>query len=260
MRKKKKVFSVHHRKYPQQWHPDIIASNGHVEKMMKAITPLPILYSFRRCPYAMRARLALSISGQQCVLREIVLRDKPKEMLDVSAKATVPVLVLPDGGVLEESLDIMLWALEKQDLQQWLSPEIGSLEDMKEVVARNDGAFKYHLDRYKYATRYTSETDPIYHREEGTVFLNFLEKRLARHRQLFGNKPALADFALFPFVRQFANTDRDWFDTQPFPHLQKWLSDHLASDLFSAIMIKWPVWTPEAAGVLFPGGTSNPCK
>ena len=205
----------------------------------------------------MRARLALSISGQQCVLREIALRDKPKEMRDVSAKATVPVLVLPDGSVLEESLDIMLWALEKHDSQHWLSPEIGNLEDMKEVVARNDGTFKYHLDRYKYATRYDPEADPVYHRGEGTVFLIFLEDRLGRHRQLFGDKPALADFALFPFVRQFANTDRDWFDKQPLPHLQKWLSDHLASDLFSAIMIKWSVWTPDAAEALFPGGTSK---
>lgn len=218
-------------------------------------TPFPIFYSFRRCPYAMRARLALSASGQQCVLREIVLRDKPKEMRAVSAKATVPVLVLPDGSVLEESLDIMLWALEKHDPQQWLSPETGSLEDMKKVLARNDGDFKYHLDRYKYATRYKPEADPIYHRDEGAVFLNFLEERLARHRQLFGDKPALADFALFPFVRQFANTDRDWFDNQPLPYLHKWLSDHLASDLFSAIMTKWSVWTPDATEVLFPGST-----
>lgn len=220
-------------------------------------TSFPILYSFRRCPYAMRARLALSISGQHCVLREIVLRDKPQDMLDVSAKATAPVLVLPDGRVLEESLDIMLWALEKHDPHHWLSPEIGDLVDMKDVVARNDGAFKDHLDRYKYATRYDPEIDPVYHRDEATVFLNVLEDRLARHRQLFGDKPALADFALFPFVRQFANTDRDWFDKQPLPHVQKWLADHLASDLFSAIMMKWPVWTPDAADTLFPGGTSN---
>ena len=221
-------------------------------------TPLPVFYSFRRCPYAMRARLALSVSGQQCVLREILLRDKPKEMRDVSAKATVPVLVLPDNSVLEESLDIMLWALEKHDPQHWLSPEIGSLDDMKTVMAHNDGAFKDHLDRYKYATRYDSNTDPVYHRDEGTVFLKFLEERLTHHRQLFGDKPALADFALSPFVRQFANTDRDWFDKQPLPHLQKWLSDHLASDLFSGIMIKWSVWNPDAAEVIFPDSASKP--
>lgn len=107
-------------------------------------------------------------------------------------------------------------------------------------------------------TRYDSNTDPVYHRDEGTVFLKFLEERLAHHRQLFGDKPALADFALSPFVRQFANTDRDWFDKQPLPHLQKWLSDHLASDLFSGIMIKWSVWNPDAAEVIFPDSASKP--
>lgn len=216
------------------------------------VTPLPLLYSFRRCPYAMRARLALSISGQQCVLREIILRDKPQEMRNVSPKATIPVLVLPDGVVLEESLDIMMWALNKHDPQHWLMPETGSLEDMNQLITRNDGAFKDHLDRYKYATRYGPETDPVYHRGEGAIFLQSLEDRLSHHRQLFGDKPALADFALFPFVRQFANTDRDWFDKHPLPHLQKWLADHLASPLFSGIMNKWPVWTPDADDVLFP--------
>ncbi|MBC8445268.1 MAG: glutathione S-transferase [Rhodospirillaceae bacterium] len=213
---------------------------------------LPLLYSFRRCPYAIRARLALSVSHQQCVLREIILRNKPAQMLALSSKATVPVLLLTDGHVLDESLDIMIWALDRHDPQQWLVPENGSLVHMKALIATCDGAFKDHLDRYKYAARYGKGTDPVHHRTEGVAFLTMLNDRLGNHAHLFGKRPALADFAIFPFVRQFANTDRDWFDNLPITHLQNWLAGHLKSDLFQGVMYKWPLWTVGDEETLFP--------
>ncbi len=213
---------------------------------------MPLLYSFRRCPYAMRARLALSISQQHCRLREIVLRDKPDHMVEISPKATVPVLQMNDGTVLEESLDIMRWALENNDPAEWLSPETGSLDEMFELIAECDGPFKHNLDRYKYANRYEEGTDPVQHRSDGEVFLKKLDARLANSVNLFGNRPALADFAIFPFVRQFANTDRNWFDAAPMPNLQRWLASHLESELFLNVMKKWPVWKVGEEEPIFP--------
>lgn len=205
---------------------------------------LPILYSFRRCPYAMRARIALTVSGQHYFHREILLRDKPAEMIVASPKATVPVLRLTDGTVLEESLDIMLWALHRHDPLDWLDPQSGSLDEMMSLIFDNDGSFKHHLDRYKYAIRYDDATDPLHHREQGMIFLNALNQRLGKTRYLAADRPALADYAVFPFVRQFANTDKDWFDAQPVSHLHTWLGDHLNSDLFNHVMKKYPVWSP----------------
>jgi glutathione S-transferase len=214
--------------------------------------PLPMLYSFRRCPYAMRARMALSVANQQCRLREIVLRDKPAAMTALSPKATVPVLHLADGRVLEQSLDIMLWALDRDDPDHWLSPGIGTLADMKAFITDLDGPFKHHLDRYKYATRYEEEPNSVDHRTEGTKILTTLDDRLTNQAHLFGANPTLADFATFPFIRQFANTDRNWFDKQPLPNLQTWLEGHLTSPLFQSIMKKWPVWAPGDQEPLFP--------
>jgi glutathione S-transferase len=223
-----------------------------INQEQKARSTLPTLYSFRRCPFAMRARLALTISRQKCVLREIILRDKPAEMVMLSPKATVPVLHLTDGRVLEESLDIIYWALERNDPGQWLIPSEGTLSEMQALIAHNDGPFKHHLDRYKYATRQDEETNPIEHRTEGMKFLNTLNDRLKNSLQLFGDKPALADYAIIPFVRQFANTDRIWFDAQSFLNVQKWLNFHLNSEIFLAIMKKWPVWAPGDQEPIFP--------
>jgi len=214
--------------------------------------PLPTLYSFRRCPYAMRARLSLSVSQQHCKLREIVLRDKPAEMVEISPKATVPVLQLNDGTVLEESLDIMRWALSQNDPGNWLMPENGTLDEMFTLIAECDGPFKENLDRYKYANRYEEGTDPVAHRAEGEVFLAKLNERLAGAMNLFGDRPSLADFAIFPFVRQFANTDREWFDDAPLSHLQRWLQVHLESDIFIDVMKKRPVWKNGDDEPLFP--------
>lgn len=209
---------------------------------------LPILYSFRRCPYAMRARLALAASGQSVALREVLLRDKPPEMIEASPKATVPVLVLGDGGVLEESLDVMNWALAQADPEGWLDAD-GVLMDR--LVAQNDGPFKHHLDRYKYANRYEGAVAEQ-HRAEASKILLDLDACLAENVWLCGSKASFADYAILPFVRQFANTDRAWFDAQDWPHLQGWLEGFLASDRFKAVMNKYPRWSAGNPESTFP--------
>lgn len=201
----------------------------------------PILYSFRRCPYAMRARMALSVSGQVCALREVLLRDKPDEMIEVSSKGTVPVLVFSDGRVIDESLDVMAWALRQADPHQWLAPSEQSGDEVDALIAENDGPFKHHLDRYKYPTRYES-VDPVEHREQGRAFLETLDQRLSKSDYLFRDRLTFADVAIFPFIRQFANTDRDWFDGLPLHRVQSWLTQSIESPLFLSIMKKYPVW------------------
>lgn len=211
----------------------------------------PVLYSFRRCPYAMRARMALRTAGQACELREVVLRDKPAQMIEASPKATVPVLILPDGKVIDESFDIALWALEQNDPENWLKPEEGTLAEMVDLIERCEEDFKPHLDRYKYTNRY-EDADPETHRREAEKFLAILESRLAGTPFLFGGRKAFADFAIAPFIRQFANTDKDWFDASPYPKLKIWLENFLSSETFTSVMTKYPKWQPGEAPVMFP--------
>tara|TARA_R110000824_G_scaffold4308_11_gene20764 strand:+ start:16410 stop:17078 length:669 start_codon:yes stop_codon:yes gene_type:complete len=213
---------------------------------MTDVTEMPVLYSFRRCPYAMRARMALLVSDTPVRLREVVLRDKPAEMIAASPKATVPVLILPDGQVIDESLSIMHWALERNDPENWLQ---GSAAET-ELIAEADGPFKNSLDRYKYPSRYEN-VDVLDHRAAGLGFLEKLEGLLQGSGQLMGVKPTLADHAIFPFVRQFANNDRSWFDQLPLPALQKWLGDHLASALFATTMVKYLQWMSGDAEPVF---------
>jgi len=203
---------------------------------------LPVLYSFRRCPFAMRARLALDVSETAVEHREILLRDKPQAMLDASPKGTVPVLVLPDGTVLEESLDVMRWALGRRDPERWLAPPDA---EMSALIEACDGPFKHHLDRYKYAARY-EDADAGAHRSAALDYLQTLDTRLRASPQLFGTDMSMADAAIFPFVRQFANTDRDWFDALDLAGLQAWLEQHLASARFARIMTKYPLWVSGA--------------
>ncbi|MEZ2230543.1 glutathione S-transferase [Microcoleus sp.] len=217
----------------------------------EGISNYPILYSFRRCPYAMRARLAVVASGIVCELREVVLRDKPREMLDVSPKGTVPVLVDRDGRVLEESIDIMFWALLQHDPEKWLIPEQGCVAEMLELVDKCDRGFKYHLDRYKYPNRYEN-TDAIVHRTEGYLYLELLNSRLRETRYLFGNRVALADRAIAPFVRQFAHTDIEWFNQQSLPDLQSWLTEFVDSEIYTRIMSKYPKWESGNECLVFP--------
>ena len=208
--------------------------------------PLPILYSFRRCPYAMRARLAVYASGQTCELREIVLRDKPAAMLQASPKGTVPVLVLPDGKVIAESLDIMRWALANADPEGWLTPQTGTLDELMHWISRNDTEFKPLLDRYKYPDRYQLSSGEV-SRDAAVPWLNELNARLEQTSWLFGERPALADMATLPFIRQFAHVDREWFAQQPWKGVHRWLDAFLGSELFQACMNKYPVWRPEGA-------------
>ena len=217
------------------------------------MSALPVLYSFRRCPYAMRARFALMASGQRCELREVVLRDKPAALHDASPKATVPVLVDVDGTVVDESLGIMQWALAQRDPQGWLVPSAGTLDDMLALVAKCDGDFKRQLDRYKYPNRYEG-VDALQHRAEAGGFLDDLEARLRHTRHLFGDAPALADMAVAPFVRQFAQVDAAWFATAPWPALNAWLSALVASPLWAKAMPKFPPWRPGDAAVVFGHG------
>ena len=200
---------------------------------------LPILYSFRRCPYAMRARMALAVSAQVVEHREILLRDKPAALLAVSPKGTVPVLVLPSGQVIDESLDIMLWALNRSDPQSWLQPEEGDMSDMMALITQCDGSFKQALDVYKYARTPAAQEPP---RAQAVAFVTQLEDRLNAHAFLFGATQALADAAIMPFVRQFAGVQPAWFSQQPWPEVHRWLAAIARSALFERIMRKCEVW------------------
>ncbi|MBR9843791.1 MAG: glutathione S-transferase [Rhodobacteraceae bacterium] len=207
----------------------------------------PILYSFRRCPYAMRARLGLTSAGIAVELREVVLRDKPAAFLNTSPSGTVPCLKT-DDTILDESLDIMLWALAQNDPESLLDmPDEGHA-----LIAATDGPFKTALDRYKYHTRYT-DADRDTERAKASTHLDTLNTLLAGQDWFFGAAPRLADLAILPFIRQFAMTDKAWFDAQDWPHLQRWLETFLASPRFAAIMAKYPQWHEGDAPIFFSG-------
>jgi glutathione S-transferase len=194
----------------------------------------PLLYTFRRCPYAIRARLAIAAAGATVQEHEISLRNKPAAMLAISPKGTVPVLQLADGLVLEQSLDIMRWALRAHDPENWLhgdTPEGGAL------IETSDGEFKQALDRYKYANRFP-EQPAAAHRDYAMPFLHTLEARLAAKEFLLADYVTFADAAIFPFVRQFAAVDRDWFDASGLRHLAAWLTWWESSALFAQVMQK----------------------
>ena len=207
--------------------------------------PRPILWSFRRCPYAIRARMAVLSAGLEVELREIKLKDKPQAFLRASPSATVPNLQVGDLN-LDESLDIMLWALGQNDPHGLLNiPNIG-----KTLITQNDGPFKTALDHTKYAVRYP-DLDPQIERAKASEFILSLETRLAAHAFLTGDRPTLADIAIFPFVRQFAHIDRAWFDARPWPHVIPWLDGFLKSPDFQKAMIKAPCWENGKVPFLF---------
>ena len=189
----------------------------------------------------MRARLAINVSGMKVELREILLRDKPIQMLEISPKGTVPVLIEPDGNVVEESLDIMDWALAINDPQDWLKPEKGSLAEMRQLIKQCDEEFKPRLDLYKYASRY-DDIDGEIERDKASDFLWQLDKMLETQSHLFGNRATFADMAIITFIRQFANVDRNWFDNCKWGNLQRWLVAFLEGQQFSQIMNKYNQW------------------
>lgn len=234
---------------------------------------LPILYSFRRCPYAIRARMALAYAGIAYELREVSLKNKPKEMLAISPKGTTPVMQIfkevekfdrdsdRDFVILEESLDIMNWAVQQNDPCNWRNLSVVNYIDRlaiaQQLIKTNDGEFKKALDRYKYPNRFPEQAQEFY-RQQAEEVLQVLENQLSSKQEvspsttsfLLGNRQTLADVAIFPFVRQFAYVNIDWFNSSPYIYLQKWLQWHETSEIFAFVMQKFPIWTPEQQKVI----------
>ncbi len=204
---------------------------------------MAILWSFRRCPYAMRGRMGLKVSGLAYEHREIILRDKPQEMLEASPKGTVPVFIKDNGEIIEESLDLLNWALSQHDPLEWLNCD---LDAANLYITANDTDFKYHLDRYKYASRYNVDAKrgdaDLSHRAEAERHIQKLEEALSVNSYLLGETQSIADIAIFPFMRQFSNVEPDWWKIAPYPQTRKWLAHHVESDLFKSIMKKHPLW------------------
>lgn len=219
----------------------------------RAMPTMPVLYSFRRCPYAMRARMALAASAIPVALREVLLKEKPPELIAISPKATVPVLVLTNATVLDESLEIMRWALDQNDPFQWAIDE----DTLSYWVAGCDGEFKHWLDRYKYADRYPENTAEHY-RNSAEQFIQRLESALTRAAWITGPQPRFADVALFPFVRQFAAVDAVWWHRAPYPMTRRWLNHWLDSPLFSVVMKKFPRWHSGMREAYFPPQVFEP--
>ena len=217
--------------------------------MTPLTSPYPRLYSFRRCPYAMRARLGLLFAGRQVELREITLKNKPPQMLAISPKGTVPVLQLLDGTVIEESREIMTWALTQQDTQGLLAAQ--TLLEANALIDKNDNEFKYWLDRYKYADRHLDMSQAEY-RQRGEAFLQMLEELLIKNPYLLGESITIADIGIMPFVRQFAHVNRKVFYDLPYPNLQRWLQDWLNHPLFLQAMTKFAPWQEKDDVVVFP--------
>ena len=212
---------------------------------------LPILYSFRRCPYAMRARLALAAGQIHVELREIVFRNKPAEMLEASPKGTVPVLILPDGVILEESLDIIKWSLRTSPAGKLLKPENATIQTAIQLIEQMDRDFKPHLDHYKYPNRFDG-IDPMQARSKAAAFMKALNEMLSHHAYLYGPHRCVADIGIAPFVRQFAHVNQTWFYDQDWKPLIQWLDAFKGSDNFKQIMVKYPAWKPDDDPTVFP--------
>ncbi|MFD1384573.1 glutathione S-transferase [Rhodanobacter aciditrophus] len=213
-----------------------------------------ILYSFRRCPYAMRARYAIAYLDVPVQLREVVLKNKPAELLELGGRSTVPQL-LDDGQRYPESLDIIFWALERAEDKEVINclwPNDGKLQaNIMAWIRFNDDCFKPWLDRYKYADRHPEHTETFY-REKGERFLKRIESRLSHQAYLRGDTLSLADIAVFPFIRQFAGVDSKWFEQSHYPALRRWLNGLLEGELFQRIMKKYPAWQSDQEPTYFP--------
>ena len=217
---------------------------------------LAILYSLKHCPYAMRARIAIFRAKQPVFLRDLVLSNKPKEMIMASPKGTVPVLVLPNGTVIDESLEVMLWALQASDPDDLLHikgensfENENILADMLTLIAEFDNDFKVCLEQYKCAKRY-QEDNIVPYREACENYIQMLELRLTKYSFLMSDKESLADIALMPFIRQFAKVERQWYLQSPYPKLRFWLNNYLQSAMFTKVMAKYPLWVDNHEVVL----------
>jgi len=217
---------------------------------------LPILYSLRNCPYAMRARTAIFYAKQPVILRDVILTNKPKAMLNESSKGTVPLLVLSatKQNVIGESLDIMLWVLDKNDPENLLQKDdVNALSGMLTLISTFDNEFKTCLNAYKCAKRY-HETSLVDCRQACEIYIQQLEFALTQHSFLMSSKPSLADIALLPFIRQFARVERQWYLQSPYPKLRQWLNHYLQSSMFTKVMTKFPLWSENGDDIIF--GTS----
>jgi len=211
------------------------------------IKAYPVLYSFRRCPYAIRARMAMRYAGIEHEHREIALSDKPEEFLALSSDSTVPVLQLKQGTVLQESLDIMYWALSKRDVDGWAQRDNDALPHSQSLLKYNDMTFKQCIDKYKYPDRYPG-INPLDYRLKGEAFLKKLEDLLSDSKYLFGDGYSLTDIAIFPFVKQFAHVDLEWFNTSPYRNVRQWLEMIEKSMLYRHSMYKFEIWQPNTMG------------
>tara|TARA_B100000427_G_scaffold326880_1_gene336367 strand:+ start:1421 stop:2011 length:591 start_codon:yes stop_codon:yes gene_type:complete len=187
----------------------------------------------------MRARMAIYTSQQKCEIREVLLKDKPPSMLGYSSKGTVPVLVLQSGNVIDESLDVIDWALDINDPYNWKRSK--DSKKTKELIEINDGDFKFHLDRYKYSKRYENE-DPNFHREKCLTFIKMINEELKDSKYIYDNEISYIDISLLPFIRQFRIADNEWFDELPYENVKSWLSKFLDSSLLNSIMKKYDLW------------------
>jgi len=196
----------------------------------------PILYSFRRCPYAIRARMVLSYMEVSVDLREVLLNERPQSLYKISSKGTVPVLLLNDGKVLDESLDIMLWAIEQGEQKLYED----KLNEQNQLIKYNDTKFKYWLDKYKYHVRYLEHSREYYQRKCSKTLTEY-DMRLKENAYLMGDRIRLADIAIFPFIRQCANVDQNWFNNK-YSNLNRWLEIWKQSRLFKSVMMKYNQW------------------
>lgn len=216
---------------------------------------LPVLYSFRRCPYAMRARYVIALLRVSVHLREVMLKSKPSALLALGGRSSVPQLVDVDGTRYPESLDIIFWALSQCDDQKKVNalwPSKGLQRNKTNAwIAYNDHFFKYWLDRYKYADRYP-EYYQSYYRNKGEIFLNRLDARLKENTFLFGQKMSVADIAIFPFIRQFAGVDNEWFELSQYDNVKRWLALFVNSEVFKSVMMKYTAWEAGQDSIVFP--------
>ena len=211
------------------------------------MSPLPILYSLRQCPYAMRARMGLLLAKQPVILRDVDMKNKPTDMLTASPKATVPVLVIDQSSVIDQSLDIMLWALSKNDPNQLLH---GDQVAMLELIHHTDNEFVEVLKKYKAASRYHDVEKDSY-RLHCEAYINDLEQRLTQHQYIMDDSPSLADYAILPFIRQFSRVERQWYRQAPYPSTQRWLNKHYQQTVFTQAMAPCEPWNKGDAAILF---------
>ena len=215
---------------------------------------IPILYTFRRCPFAIRARSALYFSKTKFEIREVLLSKKPPQMIEASQKGTVPILVLKDL-VFDESFDIVVWSLNNNDELNLLNPYKENKKNTIRLISKIDNEFKYHLDRYKYSSRYENDHDflgKLKHRNIALSFLNEIEEVLKENTYLYQNKISILDLCIFPLIRQFKIADIEWFrNNQRLKNINSWLEGILNEDFFKIIMRKYKPWESSKAPEYF---------